>query len=147
MKTQSDSAMVNVLADRWNEVSQKIAALANELPEDKFDWRPTRELRSCAGVLRHVAFWNQYVGASLMGKDFDGTANELSPEHYADKQKILNALSRSSQETTEALCRKTSPDPKTTELIVTFIEHTSEHYGQLVVYARLLKIVPPSSRG
>jgi uncharacterized damage-inducible protein DinB len=146
MKTQPDSAMVNVMADRWEQVSQKIVALANEFPEDKIDWRPTPELRTCAGVLRHVAFWNQYVAARLLGKDFDGAANELSPEHYAGKQNILNALSRSSQETIEALRRKTSPDPKTTELIVPFVEHTSEHYGQLVVYARLLNIVPPSSR-
>jgi uncharacterized damage-inducible protein DinB len=32
------------------------------------------------------------------------------------------------------------------EMLVTFIEHNSEHYGQLVVYARLNGIVPPASR-
>jgi uncharacterized damage-inducible protein DinB len=151
MKTQAESAVVNVLADRflanrWQQVSQKIVALANEVPEDKFDWAPTPELRTCAGVLRHVAFWNQYVAACLLGKDFDDAANELRPERYAGKQNILKALTGSSQEVVEALTSKTSPDPGTTELIVTFVEHTSEHYGQLVVYARLLNIVPPSTR-
>ena len=32
-------------------------------------------------------------------------------------------------------------------MVVTFIEHNCEHYGQLVVYARLNQIVPPASRG
>jgi len=31
------------------------------------------------------------------------------------------------------------------ELLVTFIEHNCEHYGQLVVHARLNGIVPPAS--
>jgi uncharacterized damage-inducible protein DinB len=37
-------------------------------------------------------------------------------------------------------------DLKTIEMLATFIEHTTEHYGQLVVYARLNGIVPPASR-
>jgi hypothetical protein len=38
----------------------------------------------------------------------------------------------------------TSADADT---IVSFIEHSGEHYGQLVMYARLNGIVPPASRG
>ena len=37
-------------------------------------------------------------------------------------------------------------DAKAAELVMTFVEHTSEHYGQLAVYARLNGIVPPVSR-
>ena len=37
--------------------------------------------------------------------------------------------------------------PEAAELLVSFIEHNCEHYGQLVVYARLSGIVPPASRG
>jgi len=33
------------------------------------------------------------------------------------------------------------------DTLVSFIEHSGEHYGQLVVYARLNGIVPPASRG
>jgi hypothetical protein len=35
---------------------------------------------------------------------------------------------------------------KTAAMIITFLEHTSEHYGQLVVYARLNGFVSPASR-
>jgi len=37
--------------------------------------------------------------------------------------------------------------PETVETLVAFIEHNCEHYGQLAVYARMNKIVPPASRG
>jgi hypothetical protein len=37
-------------------------------------------------------------------------------------------------------------ESKITELVATFLEHTSEHYGQLAVYARMKAIVPPASR-
>ena len=40
-----------------------------------------------------------------------------------------------------------SANGKMLELILTFLEHNSEHYGQLAVYARLMGIVPPASRG
>jgi hypothetical protein len=38
------------------------------------------------------------------------------------------------------------PTDADADTLVTFIEHAGEHYGQLVVYARLLGIVPPASR-
>jgi 2-methylisocitrate lyase-like PEP mutase family enzyme len=42
--------------------------------------------------------------------------------------------------------RHDSPDLKASKLLVRFNEHTSEHYGQVAVYARLMGIVPPASR-
>jgi hypothetical protein len=32
------------------------------------------------------------------------------------------------------------------DTMVSFIEHSGEHYGQLVMYARLAGVVPPASR-
>ena len=38
-------------------------------------------------------------------------------------------------------------DARAVEVVVPFLEHSAEHYGQLAVYARLYGIVPPASRG
>jgi uncharacterized damage-inducible protein DinB len=63
------------------------------------------------------------------------------------KAAVLEALKQSSEDVVRALRDRNGPvDSKAAELLVTFIEHTSEHYGQLVVYARLKGIVPPASR-
>ena len=136
------------LIRRWEQVCQKLTALAEEVPENKFDYRPVQVVRTFADVLRHVAFWNQYVADSARGRKGDGTANELSRDGYSTKTRIVDALKRSAADAADALKGNASGlSPEMAEMVVTFIEHNSEHYGQLVVYARLNQIVPPASSG
>jgi uncharacterized damage-inducible protein DinB len=141
-KKQTLSTM---LIDQWEQVCEKLAALAERVPEDRYGYRPVEEVRSFADVLRHTAFWNQCVAERAQGKEPDETANELPAAQYATKAKILQALRKSNRNSAAALRKHAHLDNRTAELLVTFIEHVSEHYGQLVVYARLKGIVPPSS--
>ena len=136
------------LIGRWGQVCQKLAALAEVVPSNQFDYRPVDNVRSFAEVLRHVAFWNRYVADSLRGRKGDDTANELPKAKCSTKAQILDALKRSTADTLEAL-NETSSDLslEMAEMMVTFIEHNCEHYGQLVVYARMNGIIPPVSRG
>jgi uncharacterized damage-inducible protein DinB len=136
-----------MLAARWEQASRKLAELADAIPADQFDSRPLAGVRSVGDVLRHVAFWNQYVADSLRGAAADGTGNELPRDAYSTKACILEALNRTSAAAAAALGEdQGAADSKAAELIMTFVEHTSEHYGQLAVYARLIGIVPPASR-
>jgi hypothetical protein len=136
------------LIKRWQQVCRKLTALAEEIPENRFDYRPVDGVRTIADVLRHVAFWNQYVADSTSGRKGDDTANELPKDGFSTKARIVGALKRSAADAADAL--KDNPSglsPEIAEMAVTFIEHNCEHYGQLVVYARLNRIVPPASRG
>jgi len=147
-KAEQGNALTTLLADRWERVSRKIESLADILPEDGIEHAPVNGIRTYGAVLRHVAFCNQYVANRLSGKTTDDTSDELPLAQYSTKASALAALQRSSAAVGAALRgRKTSLDPKTSELIVTFLEHTSEHYGQLVVYSRLMGFVPVTSRG
>ena len=136
------------LISQWEQVANKLEALADAIPPPKFDFRPTEEVRSVAEVLRHVAFWNLYVADTLRGRKAQDSANELPQEKYATKPQILAALKDSARQVEEGL-RDSSSDfrEQTAELVLTFIEHNCEHYGQLSIYARLNRIVPPASRG
>jgi uncharacterized damage-inducible protein DinB len=136
------------LIDRWELACRKLVALAEEVPETKFEYRPLDDVRTFADVLRHVAFWNRYMADSARGKKGDDTANELPRDEYPTKSRIVEALWRSTVDATEALKENPSGlSPEMAEMLVTFIEHNCEHYGQLVVYARLNGIIPPASRG
>ena len=136
------------LIDRWEQVCQKLVALAEQVPKIKFEYRPVDDVRTFADVLRHVAFWNRYLADSARGKKGDDTANELPRDEFPTKAQIVEALKRSAADAADALKANASGlSPEMTEMVVTFIEHNCEHYGQLVVYARLNQIVPPASRG
>lgn len=147
-KTIQQATVSTKLIDRWEQVNQKLSSLAEEFPETKFDWRPAEGVRTVGDVLRHVAFWNRYVSDSARGKKGDYTANELPKKKFSTKAQIVTALKHSATDATQAL-KKNSPgfSPDVAEMLVTFLEHTCEHYGQLAVYARLNGIIPPASRG
>jgi uncharacterized damage-inducible protein DinB len=135
------------LIERWDSVCQKLGVLADELPASLFDYKPAQDVRTIAEVLRHVAFWNQYVADRARGKKADDSSNELPKEKFATKAQILAALNRSANEASEALKKGSSEASELIALVVPFIEHNCEHYGQLAVYGRLNGIVPPASRG
>lgn len=144
--TRQKDALELLLTDRWQQIARKIADLANEIPDDRFNWRPVEGVRTCADVLRHVAFWNRYVAGTLRGQTVDDTANEVSAAEYPTKTAVCDVLQQSADDVVEALGAAPRIDESTAVLVVPFIEHTCEHYGQLVVYARSLGIVPPVSR-
>ena len=139
--------MRDVLITRWSEIGDKIVKLAEEFPEAKYDARPVAEVRSFADQLRHVAFWNRYVQKTLRREEADGQANELPRATYPTKAKVVKALRSSFDEVAKEFGAMNGKSSSTdADTMVSFIEHSGEHYGQLVVYARLNGVVPPVSR-
>jgi hypothetical protein len=87
------------------------------------------------------------AGAARKGKG-DNTANELTKGEFSTKARIVGALKRSTADASGAVkAHKSGLSPQMVEMLVTFIEHNREHYGPLVVYARLNGVTPPASRG
>jgi uncharacterized damage-inducible protein DinB len=131
----------------WTEIGGKLVKMAEEFPENKFDYKPAEGVRTFADVLRHVAFWNEWVAKRARGEKPDGKPNELSKTEFNTKAKIVEALKTSiAQGAAELKKQPASPDARQAELWASFIAHSSEHYGQLVVYYRLNGLVPPASR-
>ena len=138
----------DVLLRHWTEIGDKVVKMAEEFPEDKYEFRPVPGVRTFADNLRHVAFWNTYVSKQIKGEKIDPKINELPKAEYATKAAIVKALKTSLDEATALLKGgSAAPSAKLTDLWTSFIEHSGEHYGQLVVYYRLNNIVPPASRG
>jgi hypothetical protein len=137
----------DVLLGHWTDIGQKVVALAEEFPENKYDFKPVDGVRTFADQLRHVAFWNTYVAKTARGEKADGSQNELPKAEYATKAKIVEALRRSLAEATAELKKQpAAPEMKIADMYTAFIGHSGEHYGQLVVYYRLNGLVPPASR-
>jgi len=147
-KTTEKQAISNMLLERWEQTGAKLAALAQEFPEEKYESAPVPGVRTFGDALRHVAFWNQYVAETARGNKADDAANELPKSQYSSKAQILAVLTGSTREAAEALRAHIGGlEPGKAALAESFIEHVCEHYGQLTVYARWAGVVPPASRG
>jgi uncharacterized damage-inducible protein DinB len=139
--------MRDVLVTRWSEIGDKIVKLAEEFPEDRYEARPVADIRTFADQLRHVAFWNRYVQKTLRREEADGQANELPRTSYPTKAKIVKVLRSTFEDVAKEFGGMNGSASKAdADTMVSFIEHSGEHYGQLVVYARLAGVVPPASR-
>jgi uncharacterized damage-inducible protein DinB len=138
----------DVLLAGWTDIGEKVVKMAEEFPDNKYDYKPAEGVRTFGEVMRHVAFWNQWAAKTARGEKPDGKPNELPKAQYGTKAAIVAALKASVADGAAELKKGSpSPEPKLTGLWSSFISHNSEHYGQLVVYYRLNGIVPPASRG
>lgn len=136
-----------ILLRNWNDGARKIIALAAEFPENKYDFQPTKEVRTFAQQLLHVAFWNQFLAQKMSGKNPDGKQNELPRATYKTRASVVDVVRKSFAEAAAVL--KSMPEDQVLQNLGFwdgFNEHNGEHYGQLVVYYRLNGLVPPESR-
>jgi uncharacterized damage-inducible protein DinB len=135
-------------------VNKKFLSLAEALPQDKYNWRPSSDSRSFAEVFLHVA-GERYFILGLMGAapppGFDGKTFEKST---TDKAKIVEELNKSwdyTQKTIQGMANsdyakllpKLGPDANEGDVIYILVADAHEHLGQLVAYARVNGIVPP----
>jgi uncharacterized damage-inducible protein DinB len=147
-----------VVLDSWNDVGRKLIAMAEDFPEDKYDFKPSPEQRTFAEQLLHMAGANYYFINPVTGQKGPVDENPKR-DQYKTKADVVAFVKKSFADGAAAI--KARGDKGMSELIVDpfahqqvrisdmaygFIEHCGEHYGQLVVYYRISGLVPPESR-
>ena len=145
-KTLELDAVSILLLNRWQSANEKLLALAGVFDTEQFERQLVPGTRTPAAVVRHLGFWNEYVANTLRGRSADGSGNEWAPDIAPTNRELLSMLRQSADEVSTALREVRASSTQAAEQIVPFLEHACEHYGQLVVYARALGIVPPASR-
>jgi uncharacterized damage-inducible protein DinB len=142
--------------EAWNEIGRKLVAMAEDFPEDKYDFKPTPAQRSFAEQLLHMAGSNDFFTQTAKGEK---PADDESRAHFPTKAAVVAYVKKSFAEGAAVIKAKgdagmtqTATDPESgetmplTALAYEAIEHSGEHYGQLVVYYRVAGLVPPESR-
>jgi len=154
-------------------VHKKIVALAMAIPEEKYDWRPTPEVRTVSNVLMHIAMEAYFIlPASAGGKvtsewpSFPEARTKLFA--ITAKKEVLAQLDRAWSYGRGQVAAATGPQllatradqqlkaahiaefelpPMPFQTAVLWIAGDQhEHLGQLITYARSLGIVPPWSK-
>ena len=147
-----------IVLDSWNEIGRKLIAMAEDFPEDKYDFKPTPAQRTFAEQLLHMAGANYYFTNLTMGQK-PPAEEDPKRDQYKTKADIVAFVKKSFADGAAAIKAKGDKgmsallvDPfahqqvRVSDMAYGFIEHCGEHYGQLVVYYRLSGLVPPESR-
>ncbi len=149
----------------WNQIGNKLIAMAKDFPEDKYDFKVQKDERTFAENLLHVAAVDydliRRVSESNMGPDFGKDKHNPSREVYKTKTDVVKLIEQAVadgaaviKQQGDAGLDKTMPFAWETGkhivhnsyIWITAIEHSTEHFGQLVVYYRANNLVPPESR-
>jgi len=149
----------------WNQIGKKLIAMAKDFPEDKYDFKVEKSERTFAENLLHVAAVDydliSRVTGSKVGPDFGTDEHNPSRSVYKTKPDVVKLIedavaagARVIQLQGDAGLDQTMPFGWETGrhvvhksyIWITGIEHSTEHFGQLVVYYRANNLVPPESR-
>ena len=149
------------MLDRWNDIGNKLVAMAKDFPEDKYDFKVQKDQRTFALNLLHAAALDfvliRRVSGSNIGPDF-GEGDNPTRDAFKTKADVVKFVEEAVadgakviQEQGDAGLDKTSKFfgnrmAHNSAIWMFAIEHSAEHYGQLVVYYRANNLVPPDSR-
>jgi hypothetical protein len=143
--------------EQWNDIGRKLIAMAEDFPEDKFDYKPMPESRTFAANLIHAAGAMYYFTDIAEGKkprypddpkrdDLKTRAQIVAFVKQCVADGAAEIKKKGDKGLTEAVDDGSPHLDRLYDLAYGLIEHSGEHYGQLVVYYRINGLVPPESR-
>jgi DinB family protein len=149
------------MLNRWNDIGNKLIAMAQDFPEDKYDYKLQKDERTFALNLLHAAALDfvviRRVAGSNVGPDF-GEGDNPTRDQFKTKADVVKFVQEAVADGAKVIQQQGDAGLDNTSKffggrmahnssIWTFtIEHSGEHYGQLVVYYRANNLVQPDSR-
>jgi dienelactone hydrolase len=149
------------MLDMWNGIGNKLIAMAQDFPEDKYDFKLQKDERTFALNLLHAAALDyvliRRISGTSVGPDF-GEGDNPTRDQFKTKADVVKFVQEAVadgakviQEQGDAGLDKTTKFfgnrlARNSYIWAAAIEHSAEHYGQLVVYYRANNLIPPDSR-
>jgi uncharacterized damage-inducible protein DinB len=152
----------------WNDIGNRLVAMAQDFPEDEYDFKVQKDQRTFAQNILHVAGVDYLViraasgtgtSGSNIGPDLGKDAENPSRDVYKTKADVVKLIQQAVADGAKLIQQQGDAElDKTTKFAfgntlvhnsyswMFAVEHSGEHYGQLVVYYRANNMVPPESR-
>ena len=154
------------LLKQWNEIGRKLIAMAEDFPENKYDFKAAPTTGTFAERMIHGAAANYFFTNIAIGEK--PPSDEDPPRaQFKNKAAIVAYVKKSFADGAAAIKAKGDKgmsalviDPfaadvpgnankeqiRVGDLAYGIVEHSGEIYGQLSVYYRVAGMVPPESR-
>jgi DinB superfamily len=167
MSTDARAQTSNRVADMYQKqldlVEHDLVSLAEAMPADKYDFRPAsgafEGVRTFGEQIRHAATMIYMTAAIVLEEKspFGPGTNDNGPDGAQGKAAIVDYLRNSiayARKAMASLNEKNQLEPLRTyfgsqpraAVAAGIVFHSYDHYGQLIVYARMNGITPPASR-
>ena len=147
----------DAVLEQWNGIGRKLTAMAEDFPEDKYEYKPAPESRTFAGMLLHVSAAMYYFTDPALGQK-PRYSDDPKRDNLKTKAQVVAFVKQCVADGADTIKKKgdqglnQAVDAGDThlwrlyDLAYGLIEHSGEHYGALVVYYRNNGLVPPESR-
>ena len=137
-------------------VRSTILKSADKMPEGKWSFRPADEVKSYGEMIAHIADSQFYICGVVKLGDSDKTSNRSVEKTAKTKPEIMKWLNEGFAYCDSAYAELTDASSaamvnffgqqRTKLSVLSFnTAHVNEHYGNLVTYMRMNKIIPPTS--
>ena len=145
----------------WKDVAHDFIALAEAMPEDKWNFAPTqgeiKGVRTFGEQIKHVACGNEAWAKQMAGEKTPERCDLGGPNPAKTRSEILSYLRESFAMMDKAIADTNADNllqpnkgrywgPNRLSALTAAIWHVSDHYGQLIEYLRMNGAVPPASR-
>src|SRR5215831_17886974 len=144
--------------DSWNDIGRKLIAMAEDFPEDRYDFKTTPAQRTFAEQLLHAAGANYFFTNLALGQK-PPAEEDPKRDQYKTKADVVAFVKKAMTDGAAAIKAKgdkgmsdllvdpfTNRQTRVSDFAYGFVDHSEEIYGQLTVYYRVAGLVPPESR-
>lgn len=137
----------------WESTRNLVIGIIEFMPEDKWDFKPTPNVRTFRDVVIHLVAENYLFFGRVAGENLGNPAQNLK-----SRDELLKALRESydygakvwaglTEEKALEMIEVRGQKVQRWSAILGAIQDNNNHYGNLVVYVRLNGLVPPRSAG
>jgi len=135
----------------------RVIALAEKFTPEQYAWRPADGVRSVSEILMHIAGANYFFMSSAGLPVPPGLNPQSMEQDITEKAACVEALRASYANLKDGIGSFTDAqlgdmvtlpypgDHTKMTVVLLSLDHTSEHLGQLIAYARMNGITPPWS--
>ena len=135
----------------YDTIKTNLLKSAEKMPEEGYSFRPTKEERTFAELVAHIADAQKRICSASTG-----TMKQFPPTTSIVKSELIAALQASNEECDGDFAALTAENASSMvkfgkaersrlSTMIYNTTHDNESYGTVVVYLRLKGIVPPSS--
>jgi uncharacterized damage-inducible protein DinB len=151
--------LVVQVQNMYTPLKTNLTKAAEMFPESKYEWQPTPDVRTWAGLFGHVIDDGYIFCAPITGDvrppTLDDNGKPTAAAKGLKKADIVKMLADSfavcdkafTMVTPENMNERAAPTSSRSKIgaLMYSVQHISEHYGNAVTYMRLNGMVPPSS--